>query len=49
MTGEHVVGRIRVPDIDIFPDEKEIQLMRGIKKVFDPNGILAPRCATRTE
>ena len=49
MTGEHVVGRIRVPDIDIFPDEQEIQLMPGIKKVFDPNGILDPRCAIRTE
>ncbi len=22
MTGEHIVGRIRVPDIDIFPDKK---------------------------
>ena len=49
MTGEHGVGRIRVPDIAIFLDEKEMQLMRGIKKVFDPNGILDPRCAIRTE
>ena len=44
MTGEHGVGRIRRADLPIFMDEKTMELMRGIKRVFDPNGILNPGC-----
>ena len=44
MTGEHGLGRVRVPDIDLFLSQTEIKLMRDIKKVFDPNGILNPGC-----
>jgi glycolate oxidase len=44
MTGEHGLGKIRLTDIDIFLDSKQIELMRGIKRVFDPNGILNPGC-----
>jgi len=29
--------------------EKRMELMRGIKKLFDPNGILNPGCALRPE
>ena len=47
MTAEHGLGRIRLPDLDIFLDEKKLDLMRGIKKVFDPNGILNPGCVIR--
>jgi len=49
MTAEHGLGRVRIPDLDIFLDKKKIELMRGIKKVFDPNGILNPGCALRPE
>lgn len=49
MTAEHGVGRIRIPDLDIFLDEKKMELMRGIKRVFDPKGILNPGCALRPE
>jgi glycolate oxidase len=49
MTAEHGVGRVRISDLDIFMDEKKIGLMRGIKKVFDPNGILNPGCVLRSE
>lgn len=45
MAAEHGLGRIRIEDLDICMDKKEMELMRGIKKVFDPNGILNPGCA----
>ncbi len=47
MTAEHGLGRIRLPDLDIFLGQKHVELMRGIKKVFDPQGILNPGCAIR--
>ncbi|MCD6358740.1 MAG: FAD-binding oxidoreductase [Dehalococcoidia bacterium] len=42
ITGEHGLGLIRIPDIDLYPGGKTWNLMRGIKKVFDPNNILNP-------
>ncbi len=42
ITGEHGIGRIRVNDIGLVLSKKEIDLMRTIKKVFDPNNILNP-------
>lgn len=49
ITAEHSLGRIRIPDLDICLDKKELELMRDIKKVFDPNGILNPGCAIKPE
>jgi glycolate oxidase len=49
MTAEHGLGKVRPPDLEIFLDEKRIDLMRGIKKVFDPNGILNPGCVLRPD
>ncbi len=49
LTAEHGVGKIRIPDVDIFLDKKKLELMRGIKEVFDPNGILNPGCAFRCD
>jgi glycolate oxidase len=42
ISGEHGIGYVQRPYIDIAISEKSLQLMRGIKKVFDPNGILNP-------
>ena len=42
ITGEHGVGIVRVPELDLCPDGKAWELMRGIKAVFDPNNILNP-------
>ncbi len=42
ITGEHGLGVIRLPDLDLCPDGKTWELMRGIKQVFDPNNILSP-------
>jgi len=39
---EHGLGIIRLPDLDLCPDGKTWELMRGIKRVSDPNNILSP-------
>jgi len=49
ITAEHGLGRIRIPDMDICLGKKEIELMKGIKKLFDPNGILNPGCAVEAD
>jgi glycolate oxidase len=40
ISGEHGVGLIQKPYVDIVIDETRLSLMREIKKVFDPHGIL---------
>jgi glycolate oxidase len=40
ISGEHGVGLIQKPYLDIVIDETRMRLMREIKKVFDPNYIL---------
>lgn len=40
ISGEHGVGLIQKPYIDIVFNDAQMHLMRGIKKVFDPNNIL---------
>ena len=36
------LGVVRVPELDLCPDGKTWELVRGIKSVFDPNNILNP-------
>ena len=40
ISGEHGVGLIQKPYLDIVIDQTRLSLMREIKKVFDPHGIL---------
>jgi glycolate oxidase len=40
ISGEHGVGLIQKPYLDIMFSETHLRLMRGIKKIFDPNNIL---------
>jgi glycolate oxidase len=40
ISGEHGVGLIQKGYMDIVFNETQLQLMRGIKRVFDPNNIL---------
>ncbi|GAC1587116.1 MAG: FAD-linked oxidase C-terminal domain-containing protein [Ginsengibacter sp.] len=40
ISGEHGIGLVQKSFMDIVFQEKQIELMRGIKKVFDPNNIL---------
>lgn len=42
ITGEHGVGKLRVGDLRLQKSEAEIELMKSIKKAFDPNNILNP-------
>lgn len=43
ITGEHGIGKIRVKSLNLLLNEKHIELMRSIKRIFDPNNILNPR------
>jgi glycolate oxidase len=40
VSGEHGIGLVQKSFMDIVFSEKQLELMRGIKKVFDPNNIL---------
>ena len=42
ITGEHGIGRTRIMKIAKYLNEKEIELMRNIKRSFDPNNIMNP-------
>ncbi len=42
ISGEHGIGLVQRPYMDIAFDDKSLELMRMIKKNFDPNGILNP-------
>jgi glycolate oxidase len=40
ISGEHGIGLIQKEYMDIVFDKANLSLMKGIKKVFDPNNIL---------
>ncbi|MCX6211377.1 MAG: FAD-binding protein [Bacteroidetes bacterium] len=42
ISGEHGIGLIQKPYMSVLFDEVTINIMRGIKKTFDPNNILNP-------
>jgi len=42
ITGEHGIGKIRTGKLQGSLTDKEIQLMKSIKRVFDPNNLLNP-------
>jgi len=42
ISGEHGIGLIRKRFLPMALDKKQIELMKGIKRVFDPNNILNP-------
>jgi len=49
ITAEHGVGRNRIKNLPLTLSRKEIELMWGIKKLFDPNNILNPGVAVSAE
>jgi len=42
VSGEHGIGIVKKPYMESFLDSVQLELMRGIKKIFDPAGILNP-------
>jgi glycolate oxidase len=40
ISGEHGIGLVQKTFMDIVFDKKQLELMKGIKKTFDPNNIL---------
>ena len=42
ITAEHGIGKIRIKSLNEYLDEKAVEIMKKIKKVFDPNNILNP-------
>lgn len=42
ISGEHGIGYVKAPYLDIAVDKPTLEIMKSIKKVFDPNGILNP-------
>jgi len=42
LSGEHGVGLLKLPYLEMIANPLEVELMQGIKKAFDPKGILNP-------
>ena len=42
ISGEHGIGYVKAPYMDYAVDPETLEVMKGIKKLFDPNGILNP-------
>ncbi|MFP4082222.1 MAG: FAD-binding oxidoreductase [Candidatus Aminicenantes bacterium] len=42
ISGEHGIGMVKKPFLSLVLSRQELDLMRGIKKLFDPHGILNP-------
>jgi glycolate oxidase len=42
ISGEHGIGLVQKPYIDIVFSKKEIEIQKQIKDLFDPNNILNP-------
>ncbi len=42
ISAEHGIGRLKVEDLARYKDKVALQLMRDIKRTFDPNGIMNP-------
>jgi len=42
ISGEHGIGLVKKPFLSLALDPVQIAIMRGIKRLFDPGGILNP-------
>ncbi len=42
ISAEHGIGRLKVDELERYAPPVELELMRAVKRAFDPNGILNP-------
>jgi glycolate oxidase subunit GlcD len=42
ISGEHGIGLVKKPYLSLVLDERQIEIMRGIRRAFDPKGIMNP-------
>jgi len=47
VSAEHGIGRLKIDDLERYGDPVKLALMRQLKDVFDPNGILNPGAVLR--
>jgi FAD/FMN-containing dehydrogenase len=47
-SAEHGIGRLKVSELERYASPVELDLMRAVKRAFDPNGILNPGKVLRT-
>ena len=47
VSAEHGIGRLKIDDLERYADPVKLALMRQIKDMFDPNGILNPGAVLR--
>jgi D-lactate dehydrogenase (cytochrome) len=47
-SAEHGIGRLKVNELERYASPVELDLMRAVKRAFDPNGILNPGKVLRT-
>ena len=48
-SAEHGIGRLKVPELEMYAQPVELELMRAVKRAFDPNGIMNPGKVLRAE
>ena len=41
-SAEHGIGRLKVEELQRYASPVELDLMRAVKRAFDPNGIMNP-------
>jgi FAD/FMN-containing dehydrogenase len=47
-SAEHGVGRLKVHDLERYADPVRLDMMRAIKDLFDPRGIMNPGAVLRS-
>jgi len=47
ISGEHGIGKTKLSELEMCIDPKSLELMRGLKRLFDPNGVLSPDSAIK--